>query len=59
MNREQNGWQREKVTKGILEVNRKTGCKIMKLVAGIFTRCGKANNKQDTVLTLLLPSHAM
>lgn len=59
MNREQNGWQREKVTKGISEVNRKTGCTIMKLAAGIVTHCGKANNKQDTVLTLLLPSHAM
>lgn len=59
MNREQDGWQKEKVTKGISEVNRKTGCKIMKLVAGIFTRCRKANNKQYTVLTLLLPSRAM
>lgn len=32
-------WQKLTVTKGISAVSRETGCKTMKLTAGVFTHC--------------------
>lgn len=40
------GQKKKKILrKGISEVRRKTNCTTMKLVAGICTHCGQANNK--------------